>query len=398
MNKRLFEYIGLMLFYTLCLSITFLAGYYTHAYSTANPLLRWPLPGLPAAEEFHIFEEARTLVEAHFNGEFPETKKLEYGVVRGYISAIGDPYTIFVEPQAAELESQSLAGEYGGIGVEISRNDAGEIIFRPFPDSPAEQAGVRAGDVVLKIDDTFITPDSTPDEVTALVRGLIDTTVQITVRHTDGALLTATITRQRIEIPSVTWRMVDGQPTIGLIALSRFSDKTAAEVARAAQELQAGGAQSFVIDLRNNGGGLLDAAVEVAGQFLNGGVVMIERDNAGEERVLTAPVASGALTTAPVAVLVNGNTASAAEILAGALLDRDRAPLIGQKTFGKGSVQYVFPLSDGSSVHITAKVWFTPSRRALDRVGLPPTIAIEPGADGHDPELNRAVEYLLTGQ
>lgn len=398
MNKRLLEFLGLMLFYTVCLSVTFLTGYYTHAFSAANPLLRWPLPGLPAEADFPVFEEVRALVEEHFNGEFPEAQKLEYGVVRGYINAMGDPYTVFIEPQNAELESQSLAGEYGGIGVEIIKNAEGLIIFRPFPDSPAEQAGLRAGDVVLEIDGTAMTPDSTTDEVTALVRGLIDTTVQITVRHTDGTELSVTITRQRIEIPSVTWRMVEGQPTVGLIMLSRFSDKTAQEVERAAQALQASGAQSFVVDLRNNGGGLLDSAVEVAGQFLNGGVVLYENNQEGEERTLTAPVSSGLLTTAPVAVLVNGNTASAAEILAGALLDRDRAPLIGQKTFGKGSVQYVFPLSDGSSVHITAKVWFTPARRALDRVGLPPTIVIEPGTDGSDPELNRAVEYLLTGE
>lgn len=398
MNKRNLEFVGLTLFMALCLGVAFLAGYYTHAYSTANPLLRWPLPGLPEDKSFQVFEEVHALVETHFNGRMPETKVLEHGMIRGYISAIGDPYTIFVEPQTAELESQQLAGEYGGIGVEISKNDKGEIVFRPFPDSPAEKAGLRAGDVVLAVDGAAITPDKTTDEVTALVRGLIDTQVQITVRHTDGTELTATITRQRIEIPSVTWRMVDGQPTIGLIALSRFSDKTAAEVERAAKELQASGAQSFVVDLRNNGGGLLDSAVEVAGVFLNGGVVMYENNRAGEEKTLTAPASASAFTSAPVAVLVNGNTASAAEILAGALLDRDRAPLIGQKTFGKGSVQYVFPLSDGSSVHITANLWLTPARRALDRVGLPPTIVIEPGADGNDPELNRAVQYLLTGQ
>jgi carboxyl-terminal processing protease len=398
MNKRNLEFVGLTLFMALCLGGAFLAGYYTHAYSAGNPLLRWPLPGLPESKSFPVFEEARALVETHFNGQMPETKVLEHGLIKGYISAIGDPYTIFVEPQTAELESQQLAGEYGGIGVEISKNEKGEIVFRPFPDSPAENAGVRTGDVLLSVDGAAITPDKTTDEVTALVRGLIDTSVQITMRHTDGTELTVTITRQRIEIPSVTWRMVEGQPTIGLITLSRFSDKTAAEVERAAQELQASGAESFVIDLRNNGGGLLDSAVEVAGHFLDGGVVMYENNRREEEKTFTAPASGGLLTTAPVAVLVNGNTASAAEILAGALLDRERAPLIGQKTFGKGSVQYVFPLSDGSSIHITANLWFTPARRALDRVGLPPTIAIEPGTDGTDPELNRAVQYLLNGQ
>ncbi|MBL8045781.1 MAG: S41 family peptidase, partial [Anaerolineales bacterium] len=335
MNKRNLEFVGLTLFMALCLGVAFLAGYYTHAYSTANPLLRWPLPGLPESKNFPVFEEVQALVETHFNGQLPETKILEHGLIKGYISAIGDPYTVFIEPQTAELEAQQLAGEYGGIGVEISKNEKGEIVFLPFPDSPAEKAGLRAGDVLLSVDGIEIMPDKTTDEVTALVRGLIDTQVQITVRHMDGEELTVTVTRQRIEIPSVTWRMVEGQPTIGLITLSRFSDKTAQEVERAAKELQASGAQSFVVDLRNNGGGLLDSAVEVAGHFLDGGVVMYENNRAGEEKTLTAPATSGLLSTAPVAVLVNGNTASAAEILAGALLDRDRAPLIGQKTFGK---------------------------------------------------------------
>jgi carboxyl-terminal processing protease len=192
--------------------------------------------------------------------------------------------------------------------------------------------------------------------------------------------------------------MADGQKDIGVIAVSRFSDRTLDELQRAARELQAQGATRFVLDLRNNGGGLLEAAVNVAGQFLDGGVVLYEKRKDGTEKTYNASASNDGMTQAPLAVLVNGGTASAAEILAGALLDRGRAPLIGQKTYGKGSVQFVFNLSDGSSLHITANLWFTPDHRELDRQGLPPTIEVPPATDGSDPELARAVQYLVDGQ
>lgn len=396
--KRTLEFVGLTLFFTFCLSVAFLAGYYARALADTEPWLRWPLPGLTAADtSFPIFNEARAKIEANYIGALPAQTQLDYGAVRGYVNALGDPYTVFVEPPQTELESQALSGEYGGIGVEISRNARDEIALTPFPDSPAAAAGLREGDVLLQVDEIFVTPATTNEQISALIRGPVGTTVRIRVRRPDGQEATFTLTRQKIELPSVTWRMVDGQPDIGLIALSRFSDKTAAETARAARALEARGATRYVIDLRNNGGGLLDSAVEVAGLFLNGGVVMYETSKNSAEKTYTAPPADGPLSVAPLAVLVNANTASAAEILAGALLDRQRAPLIGQRTFGKGSVQYVFELSDGSSVHVTANLWYTPARRQLDKVGLPPTIPVEPASDGRDAELARAVEYLRNG-
>ncbi len=396
--RRWLEFAGLTVFFAACLGAAFLGGYYTRAWSAAYPQLRWSLPGLPAVVEYPLLAEARALIEQHFNGTLPAARQLEYGAVRGFVSALGDPYTVFVEPQTAELESNSLQGEYGGIGVEISRSDTGEYSLAPFLESPAEAAGLTRGDVLVRVDQTTITPEMSPDTVTALVRGPLDSTVAITVRRADGTTATFTIRRQPIALPSVTWRLVDAQPDIGLISISRFSDKTSAELQRAARDLEAQGARRFVLDLRNNGGGLLDSAVEAAGQFLSGGVVMYETPKDGPEKTYTAPAATGPLTAAPLAILVNANTASAAEILAGALLDRGRAPLIGQTTFGKGSVQFVFPLSDGSSLHVTSNLWFTPTRRQLDRQGLPPTYAVTPAADGSDVELARAVEYLNTGR
>ena len=391
MNKitRLFGFTGLC---ALFLAVAFFAGYYVSALAVEYPALRWPLPGVPNSDPYSLLHEVRSLLEARYINPLPDDKTLEYGAVRGLVAAVNDPYTLFVEPQTHELETQSFQGEYGGVGMNLSQSQTGEIVLSPFPDSPAAKAGIVEDDVLLAVDNVLISTATTLDEATALVRGLVGTRLTLKVRHGNGEELTVTLERQRIEIPSVTWKMVG--PDVGLIALSRFSGKTASEVKQAATELQALGAARYVLDLRNNGGGILDAAVNVAGQFLDGGVVMYETQRDTPEKVYNVPANSGPLTTAPLVVLVNHGTASASEIVAGALLDRERAPLIGQTTYGKGSVQLVYDLSDGSSLHVTAYLWYTPSRRELDKNGLPPTIVIEPTTDGTDAQLAKAIEYL----
>jgi carboxyl-terminal processing protease len=188
--------------------------------------------------------------------------------------------------------------------------------------------------------------------------------------------------------------VVEGQADTGLVVISRFSDKTPDELRKGLEELQAQGVSRLVLDLRNNGGGILESAVGVAAQFLDGGVVMYETQRNAPEKVYTAAANTGPVAQVPLVVLVNGGTASAAEIVAGALLDRERAPLVGQTTYGKGSVQLVYDLTDGSSLHVTAYRWYTPARRELEQAGLPPTFAVEPASDGSDAELAYALELL----
>jgi carboxyl-terminal processing protease len=362
--------------------------------ASTTPALGLDLLGA-GTEQYPLLAEVRGLLQAHFIGTLPDERALEYGAVRGFVSAVGDPYTVFVEPQAHELDTQSLAGEYGGIGVTLSLNEAGQVVLSPYRDSPAARSGVLEGDVLLAVDDT-LTPAGTPlDQTTALVRGLVGTAVRLTVRHPDGSEATLSLTRERFEIPSVTWELVPDQANIGLISVSRFSGRTAEEVGQALRELEVEGATRYVLDLRNNGGGILEAAVDVAAHFLDGGVVMYETQRGAPERTYSVPANQGSATAAPLVVLVNHNTASAAEIVAGALLDRERAPLIGQPTYGKGSVQLVYDLSDGSSLHVTAYRWFTPARRELEGDGLPPTHLLEPSADGSDAELAFAVQLLM---
>ncbi len=378
------------------LSVAFLSGYVVRAAEDQSGTLGWSQIVRPGADRYPLLAEVRGLLHDHFIGTLPDDKTFEYGAVRGLVSAVGDPYTVFVEPQHHELETQSLQGEYGGVGLTLNAAPDGTITLSPYRDSPAAAGGVQEGDVLLEVDATPIAVGMSPDQVTALVRGPIGSTVTLHVRHASGQEARLSLVRQRFEIPSVTWELLDGQRSIGLIKVDRFSGKTPEEVRRAITELSADGALEYVLDLRDNGGGILEAAVDVAGQFLNGGVVMYESQRNAPERVYSAPVGSGPAMTAPLVVLINHNTASASEILAGALLDRGRAPLVGQATYGKGSVQLVYDLSDGSSLHVTAYRWYTPSRRSLEDSGLPPTYVVEPAQDGSDSELAYAVNYLST--
>ena len=396
MNLRnTLEQVGLFVLGLLIVTVTFVAGYYAHAFSGQVAFLRFGLPGLPAGpERYGLLMEAQALVEKNFNGPMPDAAQINQGIARGYIQSLGDPYTVFIDPPSAEIESDSLSGEYGGIGVGLSRNDQNEVVLDPFPDSPALAAGVQRGDILIRVDDRAITPDTPTDEITSAVRGQIGTTVVIEVRRGTDTL-SFTLTRAVIALPSVRGQIVDGQPQIGWIRIERFSDKTASELTTVTQDLVDQGATEFVLDLRDNGGGLVDSAVETAGQVLNGGVVLYEESKTEAERTYTAPVSTSPLKTASLVVLVNHNTASAAEILAGAIAAQDRAPLIGQKTYGKGSVQYVFTLSDGSSIHVTAKTWQTPDRRNLNGNGLDPDVAVEQGADGQDTQLQAAIQYLI---
>jgi carboxyl-terminal processing protease len=378
----------------LFLTVAFFAGFVVHATYVDQVQ---PFNLLPAsAGKYPLLDEIHGLLATHYIGSLPDNKTLEYGAAHGLVAAVGDPYTVFVEPPAHQLETQSLAGQYGGIGVVLSRSPAGDTLLSPYAGSPAATAGVLEGDILVAVNDAPLQSGITADQLTELLRGPIGSTVRITVKHKSGATETVSITRAAIDIPSVTFKMVDAHPDVGLVAISRFSDRTPTELGNALAQLRTQGAQRFVLDLRDNGGGILESAVGVAGYFLDGGVVMYESQSNGPEKTYSALSVPGGANKAPLAVLVNHNTASAAEIVAGALLDRGRAPLIGQQTYGKGSVQLVYDLSDGSSLHVTAYRWYTPGHRMLDKTGLPPTDAVDPGTAGTDPELDSALHYLAT--
>ena len=234
------------------------------------------------------------------------------------------------------------------------------------------------------------------DDVVALIRGPKGSKVVLTIQRSDGAPFDVSITRDAIETPSVTWRMLDdmGAPTTGYARISLFSDRSPKELERAIQELKQKGATSLILDLRGNPGGYLNAAIAVASQFIPDGIITYERHSDGSEEEFRAK-GGGAGLDLPLVVLVNGGSASASEIVAGAIKDRGRGTLVGVKTFGKGSVQNVHQLSDGSTLHVTIAHWLTPNRQDISKAGIEPNIVVEggdPAKDKSDPQLQRAIE------
>jgi carboxyl-terminal processing protease len=378
---------------------SFAAGYVTNDVVGARDGAAGPDPGEEA--QFGIFWEAWSWIKNSYIGEIPPMQEVTYGAIRGAIHQLGDPYTVFVEPPAREQERETLRGNFGGIGAHILRNEEGEIVLDPIPDNPAEKAGIRAGDVLIAIDGEPVVEDETVEQVAERIRGEKGTTVTLTIIH-EGSVgqVDIDVTRDDILIPSVSYRLLAQSPTVGYIQLSRFSGESSSEVRNALLDLQEQGAKKLILDLRQNGGGLLDAAVEVADHFLAEGPILYQVSKAQDEHVYEADGEELAADL-PLLVLIDGGTASASEILAGALQDRDRALLVGSQTFGKGSVQLVYDLSDGSSVHVTASRWLTPERHQIDQQGLQPDIVVEVSQEsienGEDVVLHRAIEYFENG-
>jgi carboxyl-terminal processing protease len=349
-----------------------------------------------------VFWEAWDKVEASFIGEVPNGTSRAYAAIRGSIALLNDPYTVFIEPQVREQERVELRGNFGGIGVILSRRETGgEVLLVPTPDNPAVEAGILDGDVLLAVDGQRITPEMSIDEIRSLVTGEKGTSVVLTVRHPDSAtVVDITIERADILLPSVFYRVLEEDPEIGYIQLSRFSAETSGEMETAVETLTDLGVSQMVIDMRDNGGGLLNAAIDVADHFLDDGLILVQ-DSRGERQDFEADRQTIAGPEIPVIVLINGGTASASEILAGALQDRGRATLLGTQTYGKGSVQLVYDLSDGSSIHVTSARWYTPDGTQIDGQGLVPDIIVEPSADaiaeGRDEQLSAAVAFLQNG-
>ncbi len=336
-----------------------------------------------------VFWEAWDRLEEHFFGEVPPPQARTYGAIRGSLALL-DPHTVFVEPVPRQLEQDRLRGAYGGIGVAVWRDDEGRIALSPYPDSPAKRAGLTRGDVLLAVDGEPLPGAVTESEVEVRLRGEVGTEVRLTVRRSNGSSLEVTIEREVIEVPSLTWHMET--PATGYVHVMRFTDRTDDELAVALQGLKEAGASGLVLDLRENRGGLLEPAVAVAGQFLEEDDVVLRQESEGRTRTFRAESA-GDLTT-PLAVLVDGGTASAAEIVAGALQDQERAVLIGSTTFGKGSVQEIYDLSDGSSLHVTTAIWLTPDRHRIDKQGLTPDVVVPSGDGVGDEPLTEAVNTL----
>jgi len=365
--------------------------------SPTPTLVPIPTPSNENEETFQLFWEVWDLVQRNFYGELPDMQQLTYAAIRGMLGTLDDDYTAFIEPSIAAVIAEDATGEFEGIGAFVGLDEDGKVeIVEPFEGGPAEQAGIRAGDRVLAVDGISVL-GSTLYEAIGLIRGPEGTEVALLIeREGVDQPFEITVTRARLEITITDVEMrEDG---IGYIRLYDFSATASARMEEGLEELLAQDPEGIIFDLRGNPGGWLDQAIDVADLFLDDGVVVIERWSDGRER--SFEVGPGDVgEDVPLVVLVNGGSASAAEIVAGALQDRERALLIGELTFGKGSVQRPFTLSDGSELRVTAALWFTPNDRAIHGEGLAPDIEVpwpeEDVEPGEDPQLERAVEYML---
>ena len=342
-----------------------------------------------------LLRQARYIIESYqVDAETKPASEedLLHGAMKGMVEAWKDPYTRFVSPSQLKDEEIEMEGRYGGLGMYIGDRDGQILVISPMEDSPAERAGLKTKDQIVKVDDEVVI-GWTSDRVVQRLRGAPDTKVTVWVRREgEDELLSFEMTRELIKLRSVRHEMLSDD--IGYLRLTQFKQKTDEEARDAVRDMVRQGARGMILDLRNNGGGLLDVSVKIVSMFVKDGLVVETRGRA--ERANEKYFANPALhmTDMPLAVLINGGSASASEIVAGALMDRGRASLVGEKSFGKGSVQTLFPLTDGSGVYVTIARYYTPSGRVIDHVGLTPNIEVKGELDRDatkDAQLQRAI-------
>jgi carboxyl-terminal processing protease len=348
---------------------------------------------------FDLFWEAWGLIQDDYYGDLPSEEEMTYGAIRGALNTLDDPFTGFLEPDVAEIRREDDTGSFEGIGAYVTMRDGRLMIVNTFKDQPAEQAGVRRGDTVLQVDETPIENMSIYEAI-SLIRGPEGTPVVLTILREGEEPFEVEIIRARMDIPVVEAEMrEDG---IAYVRLFDFSSDASVKLGDTLEELLSQSPKGLVLDMRGNPGGWLHEAIQTAGLFLpQDEVVLIERFKDGAERTYESPD-QPVTTEIPMVVLVDGGSASASEIVAGALQDHDRAVLVGETTFGKGSVQLPHELSNGAELRVTIARWYTPDDRAIHGEGLEPNIVIELTEEDLDaeldPQLERAIEYLLTGE
>jgi carboxyl-terminal processing protease len=334
-------------------------------------------------ESLALYAEALDTVRKNYvDQKNIDPKKETYGAIEGMLETLGDDgHTRFLTPEEREQNDRSLSGTYVGIGVQLEEKNGEVVVAAPIDGSPAEEAGIGSADVLLAVDGESVRGDEV-SEVVKKVKGPEGTRVELTVRH-EGERRTYDLQRAEINSPVASWALIPGT-NVALVLLSSFSDDSAQELQNAFEKAKAAGAKRFILDLRNNPGGRLDQAVEMTGYFLEPeSVVYIRKDASGgreEIKVEGEPES----TDAPLAVLVDGGSASSSEILAGALRDNDRAPVIGETTFGTGTVLSEFVLRDGSSILLGVAEWLTPDGDFIRDTGITPDVRV-PLEEGTEP-------------
>jgi len=366
--------------FVILLAVFFMAGFGFGSDYTSN---KKPL-------DLSKFWKVYELVNKNYIGSVDKTNA-ERGAISGLVNSLGDPYSVYLPPEDKKSLDQDLQGQFEGIGAELTDKDGSVVVVAPLSGTPAEKAGVKANDIILKVDDTT-TEGMVLNDVVNKIRGPKGTTVKITVyRKSSATPIEMTITRETIIVKSVEYKMIGN---VGYMQIRQFGDDTTDLAKAAVKDIASKNPKAVIIDLRNNPGGYLNAVAPIAGQFIAPSVVVYEKEKNGsltDIRSTEVPV----LPNTPVYILVNEGSASASEILAGALQDYKRATLVGKKTFGKGSVQDMISLNDGSALKITIAEWLTPNKRAINKIGIEPDVKVDGEKTATtDPVLDKALELI----
>ncbi len=360
----------------------------------ADPIGNQPAESLELENYWKVWERVN---EKYVDAADVDPEKAVYGSIKGLVKSLDDPYSSYMTPAEAEIFETGLNNELQGIGAELTMEDGLLTVVSPLKNSPAERAGIQPQDIIIRIDGEDAT-DYEFIEAIQKIRGDAGTKVDLTI-YRDGHddPFEFTITRDEINLDSVTHESLEDD--IYYIAINQFSDDTEKEFFNAVKEVLLASPKGLILDLRYNGGGYLDSSVQILGEFVEEGEVgVIVEATAAKEREVLKTTGSSRLKDIPLVVLVNKGSASASEILAGALQDHERAILIGVQTFGKGTVQEVQDLEDGSSLRLTIAKWYTPLEQELDGIGLLPDLIVplasEDEDDLRDMQLEKAKEYL----
>jgi len=351
----------------------------------------------PTYEREKLLDDIAILLERDYvEPDAIDETELLYGAARGMVASLGDPNTAFVEPISTSIIDEDMTGSFEGIGASVDMIDGQLVLAEIMPDSPAEASGLQANDIVLQVDDVPLEGKSVLESV-ALIRGPKGTVVRLLVqREGVDEPFVVPVTRDRVEFQTVETRMLDDG--IAYLRLADFNAVAQKQVRQGLQDLMANAPRGLVLDLRGNPGGYLQAAVDIAGEFLPRGTLVLTEELRDDESIEYRVRRSGVALEVPLVVLVNGNSASASEIVAGAIQDHERGTLLGTQTYGKGSVQITHSLEDGSSLRVTVARWLLPDGFHLDGEGITPDeiveITQEERKTGADPQLDRAIAFL----
>lgn len=351
---------------------------------------------LPKAVSPDLINEVWDIIHKKYVSPIKD-ENLSDGILRGLVAGLGDPFSAYANKSETKKFAEELSGSFSGIGVEIALKNNLVTVVAPLKNSPAAKAGILAGDYIIAVNDKTISADQSVDEVANQIRGPKGTDVKLKIiREKKNGTIDITVRRDNIELESVAVEIKDG---IGIIDLSVFHEDTAAKFKTVVQQLTKARVKGIVLDMRNDPGGVLNGAVEIAGHFIKSGEVVVREIPKDPNQTITHYSNGPAeLSKIPTVVLLNGGSASAAEILAGALRDDRGIKIIGEKSFGKGSVQEMVSLSDGASLRVTIAKWFMPKGEAIADKGITPdvTVSDQDSTDKIDVQLDKAIAILQT--